>query len=94
MFENTGDPSPSTSQVLPSTGSKGVFALWQGQMYLMCKASHPSRSLASGTHNLNAVPPPRRSASRIGESDGKVNRKRIKAIRVELQKKGWKSIGY
>ena len=75
-------------------GSKGVFALWQGQMYLMCKASHPSRSLASGTHNLNAVPPPRRSASRIGESDGKVNRKRIKAIRVELQKKGWKSIGY
>jgi hypothetical protein len=44
VFENTGDPSPSTSQVLPSTGSKGVFALWQGQMYLMCKASHPSRS--------------------------------------------------
>lgn len=36
----------------------------------------------------------RSSASRIGESDGKVNRKRIKAIRVELQKKGWKSIGY
>jgi hypothetical protein len=34
------------------------------------------------------------SASRVGESDGKINRKRIKAIRVELQKKGWKSIGY
>ncbi|KAL4439917.1 hypothetical protein ABPG75_002918 [Micractinium tetrahymenae] len=35
-----------------------------------------------------------RSASRIGESDGNINRKRIKALRVELQKKGWKSIGY
>jgi uncharacterized protein (DUF1499 family) len=35
-----------------------------------------------------------RSASRIGESDGDINRKRIKAIRVELQKKGWKSLGY
>lgn len=35
-----------------------------------------------------------RSASRIGESDGDVNRKRIKALRVELQKKGWKSLGY
>lgn len=35
-----------------------------------------------------------RSASRIGESDGDINRKRIKALRQELQKKGWKSIGY
>ena len=35
-----------------------------------------------------------RSASRIGESDGDANRKRIKALRVELQKKGWRSIGY
>ena len=35
-----------------------------------------------------------RSASRIGESDGDINRKRIKAIRLELQKKGWKSLGY
>lgn len=35
-----------------------------------------------------------RSASRIGESDGDVNRKRIKAIRLELQKKGWKSLGF
>jgi uncharacterized protein (DUF1499 family) len=35
-----------------------------------------------------------RSASRIGQSDGDINRKRIKAIRVELQKKGWKSLGY
>lgn len=35
-----------------------------------------------------------RSASRIGESDGDVNRKRIKAIRLELQKKGWRSLGY
>lgn len=35
-----------------------------------------------------------RSASRIGQSDGDINRKRIKALRLELQKKGWKSIGY
>lgn len=35
-----------------------------------------------------------RSASRIGESDGDINRKRIKAIRLELQKKGWQSIGF
>lgn len=35
-----------------------------------------------------------RSASRIGESDGDINRKRIKAIRLELEKKGWKSIGF
>ncbi|PSC69227.1 50S ribosomal L11 [Micractinium conductrix] len=35
-----------------------------------------------------------RSASRIGESDGKINRKRIKALRLDLQNKGWKSIGY
>ncbi|CAG9464499.1 unnamed protein product [Pedinophyceae sp. YPF-701] len=32
-----------------------------------------------------------RSASRIGESDGKINRKRIKALRLKLQEKGWKS---
>eukprot|EP01023_Acetabularia_acetabulum_P040339 TRINITY_DN390_c0_g2_i1.p1 TRINITY_DN390_c0_g2~~TRINITY_DN390_c0_g2_i1.p1 ORF type:complete len:222 (-),score=36.67 TRINITY_DN390_c0_g2_i1:329-994(-) len=35
-----------------------------------------------------------RSASRIGESDGDINRKRIKAIREELQKKGWASVGF
>jgi len=35
-----------------------------------------------------------RSASRIGDSDFDINRKRIKAIRMELQKKGWKSIGF
>lgn len=35
-----------------------------------------------------------RSASRTGEKDGDVNRKRIKAIRLELEKKGWKSIGF
>jgi len=35
-----------------------------------------------------------RSASRIGESDGNINRKRIRAIRQELEKKGWASVGY
>jgi hypothetical protein len=35
-----------------------------------------------------------RSASRIGESDGNINRKRIAAIRKELQKKGWESVGF
>jgi uncharacterized protein (DUF1499 family) len=35
-----------------------------------------------------------RSASRIGESDGDINRKRIRDIRKALQQKGWKSIGY
>jgi len=35
-----------------------------------------------------------RSASRIGESDGDVNRKRIKALREELEKKGWRSMGF
>lgn len=35
-----------------------------------------------------------RSASRIGESDGDVNRKRIKAIRQALEKKGWRSVGF
>lgn len=35
-----------------------------------------------------------RSASRIGESDGNINRKRIKAIREALQKKGWASAGF
>eukprot|EP01025_Chloroclados_australasicus_P034319 TRINITY_DN350_c0_g2_i1.p2 TRINITY_DN350_c0_g2~~TRINITY_DN350_c0_g2_i1.p2 ORF type:complete len:219 (-),score=19.62 TRINITY_DN350_c0_g2_i1:118-774(-) len=35
-----------------------------------------------------------RSASRIGESDGDINRKRIKAIRQELEKKGWASVGF
>ena len=32
-----------------------------------------------------------RSASRIGESDNDVNRKRIRALRKELEKKGWRS---
>lgn len=35
-----------------------------------------------------------RSASRIGESDGDINRKRIRAIRQELEKKGWRSVGF
>lgn len=35
-----------------------------------------------------------RSASRVGESDGGVNRKRIRAIRQALEKKGWASTGY
>ncbi|KAK1364507.1 ATP-dependent DNA helicase 2 subunit KU80-like [Heracleum sosnowskyi] len=32
-----------------------------------------------------------RSASRLGNSDFDVNRKRIKALRLELEKKGWSS---
>ncbi|KAL8119190.1 uncharacterized protein LOC141724163 [Apium graveolens] len=32
-----------------------------------------------------------RSASRLGNSDFDVNKKRIKALRVELEKKGWSS---
>jgi len=35
-----------------------------------------------------------RSASRLGQSDGDVNRKRIRALREVLQKKGWRSVGY
>lgn len=35
-----------------------------------------------------------RSASRIGESDGDINRKRIREIRKALQQKGWRSVGY
>lgn len=35
-----------------------------------------------------------RSASRIGESDGNINRKRIRAIRQALEKKGWASTGF
>ncbi|GBG65987.1 hypothetical protein CBR_g54966 [Chara braunii] len=35
-----------------------------------------------------------RSASRLGESDLDINRKRIKALRLELQKKGWASVGF
>ena len=35
-----------------------------------------------------------RSASRIGESDGGANRKRIRAIRQALEKKGWATTGY
>lgn len=35
-----------------------------------------------------------RSASRLGESDFDINRKRIKALRVALQKYGWASVGY
>lgn len=34
-----------------------------------------------------------RSASRIGESDGNMNRKRIRAIRQALETKGWASTG-
>ncbi|GIL41953.1 hypothetical protein Vafri_33 [Volvox africanus] len=35
-----------------------------------------------------------RSASRVGESDGNINRKRIRAIRQELETKGWRSTGF
>eukprot|EP00877_Chromochloris_zofingiensis_P007960 jgi/Chrzof1/3417/Cz12g24160.t1 len=35
-----------------------------------------------------------RSASRIGESDGNINRKRIKTIRQALETKGWASTGF
>ncbi len=35
-----------------------------------------------------------RSASRIGESDGDANRKRVRAIRKFLEPRGWKSIGF
>lgn len=35
-----------------------------------------------------------RSASRLGESDFDINRKRIRSIRQELEKRGWESIGY
>jgi uncharacterized protein (DUF1499 family) len=35
-----------------------------------------------------------RSASRVGESDGDANRKRIRAIRKFLEPRGWKSIGF
>jgi uncharacterized protein (DUF1499 family) len=35
-----------------------------------------------------------RSASRIGESDGQANRKRIKALRQALERKGWASVGF
>lgn len=35
-----------------------------------------------------------RSASRIGESDGDINRKRIKAIRESLEAKGWSTAGF
>ncbi|EFJ46193.1 hypothetical protein VOLCADRAFT_105627 [Volvox carteri f. nagariensis] len=35
-----------------------------------------------------------RSASRVGESDGNINRKRIRAIRQELEKEGWRSTGF
>ena len=35
-----------------------------------------------------------RSASRVGESDFDANRKRIKTLRLALQKKGWRSVGF
>lgn len=35
-----------------------------------------------------------RSASRLGESDGDANRKRIRALRKALEKKGWRSVGF
>ncbi len=53
----------------------------------------PSCALQPATLLRHATLLPR-SASRIGESDGNINRKRIKALRLELQKKGWKSVGY
>lgn len=35
-----------------------------------------------------------RSASRLGSNDGDANRKRIRALRKALEKKGWKSVGF
>jgi uncharacterized protein (DUF1499 family) len=35
-----------------------------------------------------------RSASRLGQSDGDANRKRIKTLRLALSKYGWKSVGF
>ncbi|OAE20233.1 hypothetical protein AXG93_3960s1240 [Marchantia polymorpha subsp. ruderalis] len=35
-----------------------------------------------------------RSASRVGSQDFNINRKRIKALRQALEKKGWKSVGF
>jgi uncharacterized protein (DUF1499 family) len=35
-----------------------------------------------------------RSASRLGFRDGNVNRKRIKALRQALERKGWASTGF
>ncbi|KAK9812547.1 hypothetical protein WJX73_007972 [Symbiochloris irregularis] len=35
-----------------------------------------------------------RSASRLGENDNKINRKRIKELRKQLEGKGWSSVGY
>ena len=35
-----------------------------------------------------------RSASRLGESDGDANRKRIRALRKALEEKGWRSVGF
>ena len=45
-------------------------------------------------HPLTLSPLICRSASRVGQRDGNANRKRIKALRLELQKKGWRSLGY
>lgn len=35
-----------------------------------------------------------RSGSRLGNYDFDINRKRIKALRLSLEKKGWESVGY
>ncbi|KAL2623533.1 hypothetical protein R1flu_003738 [Riccia fluitans] len=35
-----------------------------------------------------------RSASRVGNQDFNINRKRIKALRQALEKKGWRSVGF
>eukprot|EP00250_Pteridium_aquilinum_P001280 c11491_g1_i1 orf=71-754(+) len=35
-----------------------------------------------------------RSASRFGKTDFDINRKRIRALRLALEKKGWQSVGY
>ncbi|CAM6092683.1 unnamed protein product [Calypogeia fissa] len=35
-----------------------------------------------------------RSASRVGQTDFDANRKRIRALRQALEKKGWESVGY
>jgi hypothetical protein len=34
------------------------------------------------------------TAGRVGEKGGETQRKRIKALRVALTQKGWKSVGF
>jgi Protein of unknown function (DUF1499) len=66
------------------------------------QSCHTSPPLSSTSHVMSChvvhahMPTSLRScsASRIGESDGNINRKRIKALRQALEKKGWATTGY